>query len=166
MKFELSCLVFFSMCWGWSAQQRWNVSCKSWGLAQYSSYGRTGRYLPFSPRHHAITMPNILTFVNCLGNGFFCCDQSCGCEYFIVHTNGCGRGSMFGNQVQPTQNYAKHESQDHSLQKTNNEVRHRKLLKNLQSQSTIVVQQDWYGGFFTLSFPLQSLPSCLLSAQL
>lgn len=79
------------------------MSCESWGLVQCSSSGRTGRYLPFSPRHHAITMPCMLTFVNSLGNSFFGCDQLCGCECFIVHSNGCGGGSKFGNQVHATE---------------------------------------------------------------
>lgn len=44
-------------------------------------------------------MPSMLAFVNSLGDRLFCCDQLCDCEYFVVHSNGCGGGSMFGNQV-------------------------------------------------------------------
>lgn len=48
-------------------------------------------------------MPYILTFVNNLRESFLCCDQACGCEYFIVQSNGCGGGTMSGNKVHPTE---------------------------------------------------------------
>lgn len=48
-------------------------------------------------------MAYILTFVNNLRESFLCWNEACGCEYFIVHSDGCVWGNMSGNKVHPTE---------------------------------------------------------------
>lgn len=67
-------------------------------MAQYDSDSRTS-----SLRDHTNAVPYRLLFVYNLRTSFLCCAQACGYECFIVHSKGCGGGSMSGNEVSPAE---------------------------------------------------------------
>lgn len=162
LKFAMSCL-FHNVLGMISLMtvKLWAVKAGVWPSIAFT--GRTGRYLPFPPR------PSCCYYAN-----YIAICEPCKEIIFILWPDiwlwifdrplwwwGQGWGGVcLEIRFTLQRRYAKHGSQDHSRKacmQTNNEVLHRKLLKNLQSQSTIVVQQDtrqdWCGGFFTLCFP-------------
>lgn len=153
----MSCL-FFSACAGYHLlenSEMWAVKAGPWPSITLTEG------LLFSPRHRAIAMPYILAFMNTLGSSFFCWDQLCVCEYFIVYSNGCGEGGMFGNQVHATEELCQtwelrlQLAQKQAMQYcTGNCSRICKVYQPYLCSKT----QDRCGSFFTFSFPLQSLP--------